>query len=1086
MRESKRIRCAIVGSTTLPGECAQILHERGHVVSVVATDDADAKHSAAKAGVSAIVPTRELHEFLGHSSVDYLFSINNLSLIEDEVLALPARGAVNFHDGPLPTYAGLNAPSWGILEGVTSWAVTWHVMTSGVDEGAILLEEPVDISPDDTSLSLNMKCFEAGIRSFPKLVLGLTQGAIVPREQAAAERAYFGRGRRPAAACVVRWSRPARELSTLVRALDFGTYRNRLGLPKVLLDDDAVTVSVLEVLDSRTGEPPGTLLAIAADSITVATATKDVVLRRLRTLDGRALTVEELIGGYGLRKGQVLPEPSGDEVAWLTRLDQSLAEHEDFWTSKLAELSAFQIPAVPKSVGVRPHGPNGKVPDTDRTLRSIHTVPTNARSALKALKPDGSLSDKVVAALVAFLGRLAAAPTVTVAYAESAPEGPPQVGTAMLVRTVPLQCELDPSRSFAFAQAAVLNGLAEIRRRGPYLRDLIARIPELADGVPSSPVAIYQSESGTPPTKLDASLALVVADGGSRIDWLYDRESLSEDVVATMRRHFDAFLYAVSADVHQPLAELSVLTGEELQQLLVEWNSTAVDYPQDICLHDLIEGQAARARDRSAVVCQGRGITYGELCRRADSLALHLRTLGVEPGLRVGVCLERSTELVICLLAILKAGGAYVPLDPSYPAERIRFMIEDSQPVAVLCQESLATELLEGVEGLVVIDADPRLTSSTIDEPLEATARPNDPAYVIYTSGSTGRPKGVMVSHRNVVNFFHGMDACIDHDDPGTFLAVTSISFDISVLELFWTLARGFQVVIYTGSDLRLPTYAAPGPPLDFSLFFFASRERDGALERYRLLTEAVKFADSNGFSAVWTPERHFHAFGGLFPNPSVTSATIAGMTERVKIRAGSVVSPLHNPIRIAEEWSFVDNISSGRVGISFASGWQPDDFALAPENFADRKKLMFRQIEMVQRLWRGESVAVPGPVGKDVEIQILPRPIQPELPVWITAAGSPDTFRMAGEHGFGVLTHLLGQSVAELGQKIAIYREALASGNGKPRPGHVVLMLHTFVGPDNDHVRELVRAPMKAYLRSSVDLIQRAAWTFPALSRQR
>lgn len=122
-----------------------------------------------------------------------------------------------------------------------------------------------------------------------------------------------------------------------------------------------------------------------------------------------------------------------------------------------------------------------------------------------------------------------------------------------------------------------------------------------------------------------------------------------------------------------------------------------------------------------------------------------------------------------------------------------------------------------------------------------------------------------MVSHRNVVNFVHGMDARVNHDEPATFLAVTSVSFDISVLELFWTLARGFRVVVYTGADAeRQPAGAARTTTApDFSLFFFASGERDRALERYRLLTEAVKFADSRGFSAVWTPERHFHAFGG-------------------------------------------------------------------------------------------------------------------------------------------------------------------------------------------------------------------------------
>src|SRR3954452_23783252 len=151
---------------------------------------------------------------------------------------------------------------------------------------------------------------------------------------------------------------------------------------------------------------------------------------------------------------------------------------------------------------------------------------------------------------------------------------------------------------------------------------------------------------------------------------------------------------------------------------------------------------------------------------------------------------------------------------------------------------------------------------------------------------------------------------------------------------------------------------------MDFSLFYFAN---DSAAEgdRYRLLMEGAKFADTHGFVAVWTPERHFHAFGGLYPNPAVTGAAIAAVTENVQIRAGSVVLPLHHPARVAESWSVVDNLSRGRVGISFASGWNPNDFVLRPENFRDAKNAMFRDLEVVKALWRGESVSFPGPKGE-------------------------------------------------------------------------------------------------------------------------
>ncbi|MGH9760234.1 MAG: MupA/Atu3671 family FMN-dependent luciferase-like monooxygenase, partial [Blastocatellia bacterium] len=189
-----------------------------------------------------------------------------------------------------------------------------------------------------------------------------------------------------------------------------------------------------------------------------------------------------------------------------------------------------------------------------------------------------------------------------------------------------------------------------------------------------------------------------------------------------------------------------------------------------------------------------------------------------------------------------------------------------------------------------------------------------------------------------------------------------------------------------------------------------------------------------------------------------------------------SVVLPLHNPLRVAEEWSVVDNLSHGRVGISFASGWAARDFALAPGQYPDRKSLMFDQIKTVQRLWRGESINCLDGNGKQITLAVMPRPVQAELPVWITAAGNPETFRLAGEMGANLLTHLLGQTVEDLAEKIAVYRRSWRKPEGysigSKGGGHVTLMLHTFIGEDMDVVREQVREPFCRYLRSSLDLL--------------
>lgn len=254
---------------------------------------------------------------------------------------------------------------------------------------------------------------------------------------------------------------------------------------------------------------------------------------------------------------------------------------------------------------------------------------------------------------------------------------------------------------------------------------------------------------------------------------------------------------------------------------------------------------------------------------------------------------------------------------------------------------------------------------------------------------------------------------------------------------------------------------------VDFSLFFFSADGNVGEDQRYRLLLEGARFADANGFAAVWTPERHFQAFGGLYPNPSVLSAALAMITEHVQIRAGSLVLPLHSPVRVAEDWALVDNLSHGRVGISFATGWHEHDYVIAPGNYEDRRELMFQNIAVVRSLWAGEDVEMAGVGGKKVAVKTLPRPVQKELPIWVTVA-SPRTWQRAGEAGANVLT-AFSTSLDELRQSIAGYRKARMENGHDPRTGVVSLMLHTYVGTDLNEVRQRVREPLKNYLQTYI-----------------
>jgi iturin family lipopeptide synthetase A len=274
-----------------------------------------------------------------------------------------------------------------------------------------------------------------------------------------------------------------------------------------------------------------------------------------------------------------------------------------------------------------------------------------------------------------------------------------------------------------------------------------------------------------------------------------------------------------------------------------------------------------------------------------------------------------------------------------------------------------------------------------------------------------------------------------------------------------------------TGLDLENSPYK--NKTVQFSLYYFGNYQADFNADKYNLLFAGAKFADKSGFTAIWIPERHFHQFGGFSPNPSVVAAAIARETERIQIRSGSVVLPLHHPIRIAEEWSVVDNLSKGRVGISFASGWNPNDFAIAPQSFGNHRELMFQGIETVRKLWRGESIEVQDGVGKNISVKTFPMPMQSELPFWVTIVNNPETYIRAGEIGASILTNLMGQTIEDLAHNIALYRESLSQHGYVPESGHVTVLIHTFVGDDLELTRQKARQPFCDYLKSSIGLFQ-------------
>ncbi|MEA2176285.1 MAG: hypothetical protein QOD00_3877, partial [Blastocatellia bacterium] len=253
---------------------------------------------------------------------------------------------------------------------------------------------------------------------------------------------------------------------------------------------------------------------------------------------------------------------------------------------------------------------------------------------------------------------------------------------------------------------------------------------------------------------------------------------------------------AIVSDFDQPINTLPLLSATERQQLLIEWNHTSKEYPQDICLHQLFEAQVERTPDATALIFEDQELSYQELNERANQLAHYLQEMGVGAEVLVGICMERSVEMVVSLLSILKAGGAYVPMDPQYPLERLSLMIEDAGGPVLLTQEHLLDRLPPSESKVVCVDSDWNVILQQRADNLQERLRPENLAYVIYTSGSTGKPKGVMISHDAICNRLFWMQEAYQLSASDRVLQKTPYTFDVSVWEFFWPLLNGAQLVV--------------------------------------------------------------------------------------------------------------------------------------------------------------------------------------------------------------------------------------------------------------------------------------------------
>jgi len=756
--------------------------------------------------ISHFLPTDNLQAFLNRQPFDYLFSIVNNSVLPKEIIELPRQFAINFHDAPLPKYAGVNATSWALMQREKAYGVTWHVMTDLVDGGDILKQVPIDINERETTFTLKVKRYEAAIRSFAELIDELSSGKAVAIPQNLNQRTYFPPSKRPSSGGLLSFNRCAYELDALVRALNFGPYPNPLGLAKLAIEGDFIVVFQLEVLDEFSQASPGTITDIEADFLKISTSSYEIVLRELQTLESKPLSIPDFVENFALQVGYRFQDIEPDLAKSIENFNSLIAKHEAFWVERLARLQPITIPYADRTASHL----------KQKRFESVKMpVPDEVRSFWRECHPDWNLGDFLLAAFVGYLARIGGTDDFDIGFRDVELARELNGSTGFFAAYVPCHLEINLEQSFEEFFETVREQVALTKQHKTYARDAVVRYPELRSvpdlgSVQIFPVVIERVE------KLDDhqaspgnELTFIISEDGKECGWFYNAEALDGDSIARMVEQFTIFLQGIVTDSSQHLAYLPLLSEEERHKILVEWNDTKADYPLDKCIHQLFEEQVERTPDHVAVVFEDQQLTYRELNARANQLAHYLQKLGVEPEVLVGICVERSPLMVIGLLGILKAGGAYVPLDPEYPKERLAFMLEDAQVSVLLRQRTLVEILPKCSVQVVYLDADEFAPEAGVNNPTNK-AQANNLAYALYTSGSTGTPKGVAIEHHSTIALLDWATGVFTREQLAGVLASTSFCFDISVFELFVPLSCGGKVILAENA-LHLATLPAAG-----------------------------------------------------------------------------------------------------------------------------------------------------------------------------------------------------------------------------------------------------------------------------------
>lgn len=736
----KRMDVVVIGNTGLCLECCNRLLLSNHKIIAIVSEDTILKQWSLEQDIKCI----DYNQYKEADFKNYLlFSIVNPNIIPSSLLERhQVKLAVNYHDSLLPTYAGVNSTTWAILNNEQYHGVTWHKMNDGIDEGDILKQTKINIGPNETVNSLNLKCTDNSLVLFDQLLAEIDNNDLKPLRQLTGDKSYYGLDSIPPNNGIVNQCQNIETLYSYCRALGFCySYDNPVGTAKIIIENQVYLLSVPEILDANDHCRKQGLYIIGVPY--------SLYFNQLTNAYGQKVSFDENIHFDELVKSEVAQSKKIlDELEKVKRCERTTL-------TRLKQYDGFDgiaFDSVKKSSG-----------------------------ELQLLLTTANLTDDNVLTIIALvLSRILQKTALLTVYPTTS--GNVFTDNKCFIVLNDETC----NESLIGYQEKIKQCIAQSFHLSKDFLYRYNRMDLLTE------LAIYSEERlhDVNPHRLSFIIGKdqVIIKGYEKDSLII--EALSSTLKVMMRN------YAELLEQTTPVNRINLLSDAQYQQIVVDWNKVDVVDERNKTIHEVFEAQVQKTPDNVAVAFDSQQLTYQELNSKANQLARYLKQhYTLVPDTLVAVCLDRGVDMIIAILGIFKAGAAYVPIDPEYPSDRINYILKDSQTTLMLSQ-SLWVNKLQKLSPVALVDLD---LISYIDESntnLKEKSESSHLAYVIYTSGTTGKPNGVMVEHKSLINFSKNIICSFGIISGDVVMQLASVVFDASVLEIFPAITSGAQLSI--------------------------------------------------------------------------------------------------------------------------------------------------------------------------------------------------------------------------------------------------------------------------------------------------